>query len=124
MIIDYFQWQFVLAPSWLLRLMWNLERASLRLFSIKLMFQTLTAHWHKDAMAWKGGTIGKYVATIMWNIISRLIGFIVRSTVITLWIIMQAIFIPLAFIIFILFITWPFLVIIGISTGLSLLVVV
>jgi|GEM_PF-3517794 hypothetical protein len=120
MIIDYFQWQFVLAPNWLLKLLWTIERASIRFFSIKIMLRTLIAHWHKDSMAWKGGTITGYITTQMWNVISRVIGFIVRATVILTWVATQIIFIPLSVVLFLLFVTWPLLVVVGVSTGFAL----
>lgn len=123
MIIDYFQWQFVLAPSWLLKLFWNLEQASLRFFSVKFMFRTLLSYWHKDAVSWKGGTLTQYAVTIVWNVISRVIGFILRTIVILSWVVTQVTLVPMAMGLLVLFIMWPLLVIIGISTGLSLFMV-
>jgi len=122
MLIDYLHWQFVLAPQWLSQLIWNLERASLRFFSITFMLRTLTAPWHKDTMPFEGGTLTKLVTVIMWNIISRLIGLIIRTTVIIIWLLVQMIYVPLAMTAFLLFISWPLLAVIGLSTGLTMLV--
>jgi len=71
-------------------------------------------------MAWKGGTITGYITTQMWNVISRVIGFIVRATVILTWVATQIIFIPLSVVLFLLFVTWPLLVVVGVSTGFAL----
>lgn len=104
-------------------LLWNLERASLRFFSIKLMFRTLLAYWHKDAMVFSGGTLSKYATILLWNLISRLIGFIVRSVIIILWLLVQTVFLPLAGTILVLFVLWPILLILGLAIGLSLFLV-
>jgi len=120
MVVDYITWQFVQAPTWLLQFLWNIERASLRFFSIKFMFKTLLAYWHKDAMAWRGGTITKYITTIMWNIVSRLIGFFVRTIVILSWVAVQIIYLPLALAVFLIFILWPLFVFLGLTVGLSI----
>ena len=123
MLIDYLNWQFVVGPKWLMLLLWNLERASLCFFSIKLMFRTLLAYWHKDAMAFSGGTLSKYATILLWNLISRLIGFIVRSVIIILWLLVQTVFLPLAGTILVLFVLWPILLILGLAIGLSLFLV-
>ncbi len=123
MLIDYLNWQFVVGPKWLMLLLWNLERASLRFFSIKLMFRTLLAYWHKDAMVFSGGTLSKYATILLWNLISRLIGFIVRSVIIILWLLVQTVFLPLAGTILVLFVLWPILLILGLAIGLSLFLV-
>ena len=123
MLIDYLNWQFVVGPKWLMLLLWNLERASLRFFSIKLMFRTLLAYWHKDAMVFSGGTLSKYATILLWNLISRLIGFIVRSVIIILWLLVQTVFLPLAGTILVLFVLWPMLLILGLAIGLSLFLV-
>ncbi|HBE90347.1 MAG: hypothetical protein A3E37_01915 [Candidatus Andersenbacteria bacterium RIFCSPHIGHO2_12_FULL_46_9] len=123
MLIDYLHWQFVLSPNWFIKLLWNLERASVRFFSISLMLRTLLSYWHKDAMAFTGGSLGKLATIILWNTISRLIGLIIRSAVIAIWLVIQVIFIPLSLITLVALLLWPLLVIVGLAIGLSLLLV-
>lgn len=123
MVVDYIHWQYVTGPLWILNLFLVLEKASLRLFSVKLLVSTLFSYWHKDAMSWSGGTISQYVFVIGWNIISRLIGFAIRGAVLLGWLFFQVLFIPLTLVVLLAFMTWPLLVIIGVSTGLSLFVI-
>ncbi len=122
MLADYIRWQYVEGPQWILRLVWNLERASYKYFSIDLMLKTLVAHWHKDAMVFEGGTITQLLTAVMWNIVSRLIGFIIRSTVIVFWLALQVVFLPLAALFLLLFVLWPVLVVVAVATGLALFV--
>lgn len=121
MLIDYLHWQFALSPNWFIKLLWNAERATIRFFSINLMLRTLLSYWHKDAMAFTGGSLSKFATTILWNTISRLIGFVIRLAVIAIWLAIQTIFIPLSLIALAAFVLWPLLVIIGLAIGLSLL---
>lgn len=123
MLIDYLQWQFVIGPTWLIRLLWNLERASLRFFSVTFMVRTWLAYWHKDAMAFTGGTLTKLATIIIWNTISRTIGFTIRTIIILSWLIVQIICLPLALAALTLFILWPLLVLVGLASGVSLLIV-
>jgi hypothetical protein len=123
MLIDYLHWQFALSPNSFIKLLWNLERASIRFFSISLMLRTLVSYWHKDAMAFTGGSLGKLATIILWNTISRLIGFIIRSAVIAIWLVIQVIFIPLSLTALAALVLWPLLVIVGLAIGLSLLLV-
>ncbi len=109
MIAQYFHWQFVYAPRWLLELMLNLQRASLQIFSLKLMLTTLIAPWHRDKLSWQGGTPTQFAMTIAWNLISRGIGLIIRTGVIIIWLILEAILIPISILTLLLFLLWPFL---------------
>lgn len=121
MLVDYFYWQYVLAPRWLLAFSWNLERALLNIFSVPLMFRTLLAPWHKDVAIFHGGTLSDLGLTILWNIISRLIGLIFRLGLITLWIIAQ-VGLVVAFIFALpAFYAWPFLVLVGLAASLAIL---
>lgn len=122
-LIDYLHWQFVITPGWMINLLWNLERAGLRFFSIGIMFRTLLSYWHKDAMAFTGGSLGKLATIVMWNTISRLIGFIIRTLVIISWLAVQSVFLPIALMVLVVVVLWPILVLVGVASGLAFLVI-
>ena len=119
MIAQYFHWQFLYGPRWLIQLITNLQRATLQIFSVKLMLSTLLAPWHRDKVAWRGGTPTQFVMTIAWNLISRAIGFIIRTSVIIFWLAIEAILIPISLLSFLAFILWPLicLILFAISIG-------
>lgn len=121
MIADYFYWQYVWSPRWLLQLMWNLQRSAMRIFSIPIMLRTLLAPWHKDIMKYRGGSLESYFLIFTWNIVSRLIGFLIRISVIISWLAVEAVFIPLAVLIILLLFLWPGLVLLTFATGFTLL---
>lgn len=115
--LDYIYWQYVWGPRWFLQFIWNMTRAIARAFSITVMLRTLFAAWHKDTIAWHGGTLSEYALTIGWNIISRLIGFLIRSGVLLGWATTTAIFLPLAAASFLIFIFWPIIAALLIIAG-------
>jgi len=121
MLVDYFYWQYVWAPKIFLQILWNLERALWRFFSVKFMLRTLLAHWHKDAIPYRGGTLSNLALTFIWNQVSRFIGFLIRSAVLLAWLIAEIIFMPLAATIFLVFLVWPLVVLTSLSVGLALL---
>lgn len=121
MLVDYFYWQYVWAPKTFLRILWNLERALWRFFSVKFMLRTLLAHWHKDAIPYRGGTFSSLALTFTWNQVSRFIGLLIRSAVLLVWLIAEIIFVPLAGATFLVFLIWPLIVLASLSVGLALL---
>jgi len=121
MYVHYFYWQYIAAPRWLLILFWNLERALLRFFSVGLMLKTLFAHWHKDRVSYRQGSISGFLTALAWNLISRGIGFIVRIIVLAAWLIIQSLYIIAASASFIAFLAWPLAVITAFAIGLGLI---
>ncbi|PIT98317.1 MAG: hypothetical protein COT71_01460 [Candidatus Andersenbacteria bacterium CG10_big_fil_rev_8_21_14_0_10_54_11] len=123
MYTDYIRWQFILAPRWLAQLAFNEMQALLHLFSVPLMFRTLLAHWHKDAVAYRPGTLGNYAMTFAWNMISRGIGFCIRVVILAVWLSVEMVYGTVASVILIFFILSPLLIIITAATGAVMLVV-
>ena len=116
----YVVWQFVLAPVWILQLAWNVQHALVRYFSVPVMIRTLFSHWHKDAVAYKGG-LGGIALAFAWNQISRAIGFIIRVIVLALWLLTATASLVISGILWITFIAWPFIVLAFILQGILLL---
>lgn len=121
MLADYFYWQYVWSPRWLFRLMWNLQRSAIRFFSISTMLRTLIAPWHKDVIQYRGGSLENYLLTFTWNIVSRLIGFLIRISVIISWLTFEIIFILAAVFIILIFFLWPWLILLTFAAGFALL---
>ena len=123
MLVDYFHWQYSVAPRWLVEVVWNLQRALVQLFSVRLMLRTLIAPWHRDVASFRGGTLGDLGLVMLWNVISRLIGFLFRVSIIGLWLFAEAIYFSSVLMLFAAFLAWPALVLVGVATGLALFVV-
>lgn len=106
----YLHWQFVVGPRWLAVTLWNLELALLRFFSVGYMLRTLFAHWHRDAVAYTRRGFTDILIVFAWNQISRAVGFVVRSTVLLFWGVVQSIYACLALGFLLVFVAAPFLI--------------
>lgn len=121
-MLSYLDWQFVKGPAWLMRTFWNVERALLQFFSVGLMLRTLFAHWHKDAVQYQRGSFSQIFISFAWNQISRAIGFIVRSTVLAAWLVVQIIYLVFGLALILIFLAAPFVIVAGLIAGVSLMV--
>jgi hypothetical protein len=119
MFIAYFYWHYVVAPLWLWQLWWTMQQAILRFFSVGLMLRTLFAHWHRDITSYSSGTFGELFMAFAWNQISRGIGFFVRTLLLTFWLVIEALYIGLTLCLFIFFLSWPLLIVLGLMLGLG-----
>lgn len=113
----YLYWQFVSGPLWVAAFSLNLQRVLLRSFSVSEMLRTLIAHWHRDAVPYRGGSISSYFLAFAWNIISRVVGFVVRSMMLVLWMASAIITLVLCGAAAALFLLWPFAIIVVILLG-------
>lgn len=121
MYTAYLQWQLVTAPAFLLTLFWNLERALWRYFSVPHMLRTLFSYWHKDKVSYRQGSFSGMVKAFAWNSISRGVGAVVRVTLLALWLITFVILTAGATALFLLFMVWPLLVLLGVAVGLAVI---
>lgn len=119
-MLNYLRWQFLDGPKWLLEVLWNLELALLQFFSVGFLLRTLFAHWHKDAVRYDRSSISSIFISFAWNQISRGVGFVVRSSVLLAWLCIQLVFLAVATSIWLLFVIWPFLIILLLAYGLFL----
>lgn len=114
MILQYAHWQFIDGPKWLLSFAWTLQRVLWRYFSVGLMLRTLLAHWHRDALAYQPGGLSELFQTFVMNQISRLIGFFIRCSLLSIWLAAEAIYLPLAVASIAIFFTGPVLIVTGV----------
>jgi len=105
----YLYWQFLSGPGWLLGLTINLQRTLARFFSVAIMLRTLVSHWHKDVVQYRGSISSRLLA-LAWNLISRGIGFLIRSVVLIVWVVTAIVLLIFSLLLFITFLAWPFLV--------------
>lgn len=120
MFLEYFYWHYILTPRFIFQLFWNIEKAILQFFSVPLLLRTLVAHWHKDAVAYTGGTISAYAMAFAWNLISRGIGFFIRLLTLSLWLATEVIFFCMAGSFLLGFLVLPLLIIFAFISGIIL----
>lgn len=117
----YFYWQFVAAPSWLIRLLVTLERGLVIYFSVPVMLRTLLAHWHRDRVSMRRGTISGFAIALAWNAISRVMGFIMRSATLVVWVGVSLVTASVGAVAVAVVLLWPVLVLVGVASGSALL---
>ena len=96
MYLQYFYWQYVAAPAFLLRFFWTVQQSLLQIFSVRLMLRTLAAHWRRDQVTLRQSSITGIVVALAQNAISRVVGFLVRSAVLLLWLVSEIVFLIFA----------------------------
>lgn len=121
MFADYIHWQYVSGPRWIGQLSLHIQHMLAQAFSVRVMVQTLLAHWHRDRAAYRAGTISGIALAFAWNIISRAIGFLIRSTVLLAWFIIAGVAAMASGLTLIAFLLWPVMVLIGMAAGVALL---
>lgn len=121
MYAHYFYWQYIVAPLFLLRFGWNLQRLLLQLFSVRPMLTTLFAHWHKDRVILRQGSLSGILRAAAMNAISRTIGFLVRSSILLVWAVSASIFLVVASGLFVAFVMAPLAAAAAIAYGITLL---
>ncbi len=85
LILDYMQWHYREAPAALFHIWLNFMRYTEQLFSVRLHAHTLFAPWHRIVdKPRKKHNLEEWAASLVVNIISRVIGFLLRSFLILL----------------------------------------
>jgi hypothetical protein len=101
----------------LAQILWNVQRALLRYFSVGFLLRTLLAHWRRDIVRYDRSSLGSLFVSWAWNQISRGIGFVVRSAVLAVWLCLQIPYVVLAVFLWFVFTTAPFLIAALIAAG-------
>jgi ATP-dependent Clp protease ATP-binding subunit ClpC len=87
---DYFTWHFILAPRKIIQIISNYLTFFYYYFSVKLLLKTLFSPWKRLTVQRKiGFSLEDIFHVLSFNLISRSIGFILRSMVIISWILLE-----------------------------------
>lgn len=117
-IFEYFSWHFIEMPVNILKAWWNFILFSLNYFSVSLLLKTFLAPWRRDVLVFpRGFDLGKYLEILFSNLISRVLGAIVRSVLIVLGIIVEIFVILFGIIVFIGWMILPLIIIFGFMLG-------
>jgi hypothetical protein len=107
--IKYLYWQLILTPKKVLTILKNYLTFGFDFFSIKETLRSLFSPWRR--YLWdcgRGFDIGKYLEVLLSNIITRIIGFIMRLFLITFFVIYEVIILILGIALFFISIVYPF----------------
>ncbi|MFA5431418.1 MAG: hypothetical protein WC319_00850 [Candidatus Paceibacterota bacterium] len=117
-LIKYLYWQLIITPKKVLFILKNYLAFGFTFFSIKETLRSLFSPWKRYLWDYgRGFDIGKYIEVFFSNIITRIIGFIMRLFLIAFFVLYELIVLVLGIVIFLLSIVYPFLFIVVIING-------
>lgn len=116
--IKYLYWQLIITPKKVLFILKNYLVFGLDFFSIKETLRSLFSPWRRYLWDYgRGFDFARYFEVFLSNIITRIIGFIMRLFLIVFFIIYEIVVLGLGIIIFLASIIYPFFFIVAIIYG-------
>jgi len=113
--IKYLYWQFILTPKKVLEITKNYLVFGTIFFSIGETLRSLFSPWRRYVWDYgRGFDFARYFEVFFSNVITRVIGFIMRLFLIILFIVYEVFFLAIGLICLILSIIYPFIAIYGI----------
>jgi len=118
----YLEWQFLDVPKDILRGWKNCLRFNLNHWSVSLLFKTLFSYWRRYQYSYgRGFNLGRYFEAFSFNMISRILGAIMRSVLIIIGLLTEIFVVLVGIIVFLGWLILPFLLLGGIYYGFKIL---
>lgn len=120
-IFSWLKWHFFEAPKSILQIWRNFLKFNFDFFSVGVLIRTLFSPWKKNQWSYgRGFDIGRYFSVLFSNLISRILGAVVRLFLIIFGLLIEIfIFLGGAFV-FLFWIIMPVLLIFGFWLGLKI----
>lgn len=120
--LQYLSWHFLEAPKNILVAWKNFLKFGLNYFSIPLLLKSLFSPWHKYSWAYPRGFYpGKYLEVFISNLISRILGAILRIFLIIFGVLAEIFIVFAGVIIFLGWLILPVLLISGFIFGIKII---
>jgi len=115
-------WHFLEVPGNILKAWGNFLRFNLNYFSIPLLFKTLFSSWRRYRVSYgKGFDIGRYFEAAFSNLLFRILGAVMRSSLIIIGLLVEIFIIFAGFMVFLGWLILPILLIFGLYYGFRIL---
>ncbi len=122
LILNYFFWHYTRALTDIVAIFKNIFTFEVRFFSIPLLLKTLFSPWQKQNESYvQGFHPGAFFETVIVNIITRLVGFVVRMCFILIGIVCLVFTVVLFLTSFVIWLVLPFIITILFFSGIRLL---
>lgn len=122
-ILQLLVWHFYDAPKGILKAFKNFLVFNFKFFSIWLLFKTLFAHWRRYKESYgRGFDIKRYFSVFVGNVISRILGALVRTVVIFIGLFAEFFIFLAAIFVFLTWLFLPILLLLGLYFGLKFLI--
>ena len=122
-IFEYITWHFIEAPYAIFSAWKNFLRFGLEYFSVPALIKTFFSHWHRYHMAYGGWDIWRWFEAFTFNMMSRVIGAILRAFFIVVGIATEILIFIGGLFILAVWILLPVLILAMIILGLRLLMI-
>lgn len=122
-ILIFLSWHFADMPKKILQGWKNFLLSNLNYFSFGQLLKSFFSHWHriKDSYG-RGFDIQVYFSTFVANMISRLLGMVIRTVIIAAGVFFEIIIFVAGLVVLAVWIFWPVLVVAGFVYAVGLLV--
>lgn len=118
----YFQWHYADRPKNIWIGWSNCLKFNLNFWSVPVLLRTLFSHWRRYRYSYgKGFDFKRYIEAFSFNIISRVIGFIMRSVLIAFGLITEVLVFAAGLAVLIIWMILPALLILGFYYGFKIL---
>lgn len=118
--LQYLSWHFFDVPKKILKAFKNILLFNLEYFSIFLLLKTFFSHWRRYSFAYpRGFDIRAYAWVFFSNLISRILGAVVRTFLIVLGILVEILILFLGGIVFLGWFFFPFILVLLLYFGLK-----
>jgi len=122
MVTQYLIWQFFDVPRELIKAWKNFLLFNSNYFSIPLLIKTFFSYWRRYKWSYgRGFDIGRYLEVFFSNLISRVLGAVVRSFLIFFGSIVEIFIVFVGFIVFIGWLINPVILIAGLIFGFKII---
>lgn len=119
---QYLIWHYFDVPREILGVWRNFLKFNLNYFSIPLLAKTLFAHWRRYRWSYgRGFDIGRYIIVFFSNLISRIMGAIMRIFLIIVGVFFEVLIFFIGLLIFLGWLFLPAVLILGLIFGFKLL---
>ena len=116
-------WHFYDVPKGILKAFKNFLVFNFNYFSIGLLLKTLFSHWRRYREFYpRGFDIKRYFSVFIGNLISRILGAIIRTVVIIIGLLVEVVIFLAGIIIFLAWLFSPTLLLLGLYFGLKFLI--
>lgn len=91
------------------------------LFSVKMLLRTFFAPWKRDIVSLEGLPFNLMMRVIIFNLVARLIGAVIKTFILFIYLFAMAIFLGLALFLVLIWLFLPLISIVGIIFGIILI---
>ncbi|NCO80328.1 hypothetical protein GW869_00915 [bacterium] len=121
--LQYLNWQFFDVPGNILKAWRNFLKFNLNYFSVPLLLKSFFSPWRRYNMPYgRGFDIGKYLETLISNLIFRFLGLVMRSFLIIIGLLVEIFIIFAGAILFFGWLVLPAILIAGLIFGFKVLI--